>query len=153
MSYELTRNAFGRLVLTDDEGNRHEGVLPVRAFPITAPEAGIAVVNAEGHEVAWIDRLEDLPTQIADLLKEELASREFMPQIQRIKGVSSFATPSTWDVVTDRGEASFVLKGEEDLRRLGQTTLIVADSHGIQYLIRDITVLDKTGRRILDRFL
>lgn len=153
MSFELTRNAFGRLVLTDGEGIRHEGVLPVRAFPVTAPEAGIAVVNTEGHEVAWIDRLEDLPAEIAALLKDELASREFMPAIQRIKGVSSFATPSTWDVVTDRGEASFVLKGEEDLRRLGQTTLIVADSHGIQYLIRDITTLDKTGRRILDRFL
>jgi len=153
MSFDLTRNAYGRLVLTDEEGNLHEGVLPVRAFPISEPDTGIAVVDTEGHEVVWIERLSDLPPALAGLLQEELASREFMPLIERIKQVSSFATPSTWEVVTDRGEVSFVLKGEEDIRRLGQTALIVADSHGIQFLIRDIATLDKTSRRILDRFL
>ncbi len=32
--FTLTRNAFGRLVLTLDDGTAHEGVVPVRAFPI-----------------------------------------------------------------------------------------------------------------------
>lgn len=152
-SFSLMRNAYGRLMLTAADGQIYEGVLPVRAFPITEPEAGISVIDAEGHEVVWVESLADLPPEIAELLQHELASREFMPEIQRIKRVSSFATPSTWDVVTDRGESAFVLKGEEDIRRLGPTALIVADSHGIQFLIRDIASLDKTSRRILDRFL
>lgn len=152
-NFSLTRNTFGRLVLTTAEGETYENVLPVRAFPITASETGIALVSTDGHEVAWIEQLADLPSDIERLLKEELGSREFMPEVHRIKHVSSFATPSTWEVVTDRGESAFVLKGEEDIRRLGQTGLIVADSHGIQFLIRDITSLDKTSRRILDRFL
>jgi hypothetical protein len=41
-----------------------------------------------------------------------------MPVITRIVSVASFATPSTWQVETDRGTATLVLKGEEDIRRL-----------------------------------
>ncbi len=151
--FRLSRNAFGRLVLVAADGAVHEGVVPVRAFPIAAPEEGISLVSAEGHELAWIDRLADLPPQPRALVEEELASREFVPEIRRLRGVSSFATPSTWEVETDRGETSFVLKGEEDIRRLGANGLLIADSHGIQFLIRDLTTLDKASRRLLDRFL
>ncbi|QDX82538.1 hypothetical protein B9N43_15625 [Denitratisoma sp. DHT3] len=150
--FQLTRNAFGRLVFTAG-GESHSGVVPVRAFPIAAPDEGLALVNAEGHEVAWIERMTELPADQRSLLEEELASREFMPEICRIHGVSSFATPSTWQVETHRGETAFVLKGEEDIRRLGHHTLLIADSHGIQFLIRDIKVLDRHSRKLLDRFL
>ncbi|MEW5889743.1 MAG: DUF1854 domain-containing protein [Pseudomonadota bacterium] len=149
----LSRNAFGRLVLVAADGTVHEGVVPVRAFPVAAPEEGISLVSAEGHELAWIDRLADLPAEMRALVEEELASREFVPEILRLRRVSSFATPSTWEVETDRGDTSFVLKGEEDIRRLGANGLLIADSHGIQFLVRDLTALDKTSRRLLDRFL
>jgi hypothetical protein len=87
------------------------------------------------------------------LVEEELASRDFIPEILQIRGVSSFATPSTWHARTDRGDTSFVLKGEEDIRRLGQTGLLIADSHGIHFRIRDIAAMDRASRRLLDRFL
>jgi hypothetical protein len=151
--FRLSRNAFGRLVLTAADGTTHEGVVPVRAFPLAAPEEGISLVSADGHELAWIDRLADLPPQLRALVEEELASREFVPEIRRLRRVSSFATPSTWEVETDRGDTSFVLKGEEDIRRLGANGLLIADSHGIQFLVRDLTALDKASRRLLDRFL
>lgn len=151
-SFRLTRNAFGKLVLSDAEGT-HEGVVPVRAFPIAAPETGIALVDADGHELAWIARLADLPAEIRALLEEELKNREFLPVIKRLLQVSSFAVPSTWDVETDRGDARFVLKGEEDIRRIAQDTLLIADSHGVQYLVRDVQTLDKASRKLLDRFL
>jgi hypothetical protein len=151
--FNLTRNAFGRLVLATENGDSHEGVVPVRAFPIAAPEEGISLVSADGHELAWIDRLADLPPEMRGLVVDELASREFMPEIHRLRQVSSFATPSTWEVDTDRGETSFVLKGEEDIRRLGASSLLIADAHGIQFLIRDLAALDRHSRKLLDRFL
>jgi hypothetical protein len=46
-----------------------------------------------------------------------------------------------------------VLKGEEDIRRLSQSQLMIADTHGIQFLIRDIGTLDRNSRKLLDRFL
>ena len=94
-NFQLHRDAYGQLVLTAQNGDTHQGVVPVRAFPIAAPDEGIALVNSEGHEVGWAERLADLPPAIGQLIEEELASREFVPEIERIVDVSSFACPST----------------------------------------------------------
>ena len=152
-NYRLSRNNFGRLVFTGMDGEAHEGVVPVRAFPITAPDYGIALIGQHGHELAWIDQLSDLPDELRTLVESDLASREFIPEIRRIYDVSSFVTPSTWYVETDRGKTSFVLKGEEDIRRLTPPALLIAYSHGIQFLIRDRFALDPHSRKILDGFL
>lgn len=153
LSFELTRNTFGRLVLRRADGEVFEDVVPVRAFPIQAPEQGIALVCSDGREAAWVERLDDLPPAQRLLVKEELAAREFMPQILRIVSVTSYATPCTWQVDTDRGATEFVLRGEEDIRRIGPQSLMIADSHGVQFLIRDTARLDRHSHRILDRFL
>ena len=151
--YQLQRDALGRLQLIDRDGIAHESVVPVRAFPITSPDLGMALVDPHGHELAWIDRLEDLPPAMRDMVASELAGREFMPLIEKILDVSSYATPSTWRLQTNRGEADLVLKGEEDIRRLAGNALLIADNQGINYLIRDRFALDAHSRKILDRFL
>ncbi|MEI7444627.1 MAG: DUF1854 domain-containing protein [Burkholderiales bacterium] len=151
--FALSRDPFGRLVLHDAQGAEHVGVVPVRAFPIGAPDEGLSLVSADGHELAWIDRLADLDAARRALVEADLAAREFVPEIRAIRAVSSFATPSTWTVETDRGPTSLVLKGEEDIRRLGRTSLLIADRNGIQFLVRDIAGLDRASRKLLDRFL
>ncbi len=153
IGFKLTHNHLGRLVLTLADGEIHEDVVPVRAFPIAAPNEGIALVSPDGHELAWVDHLQDLPDDLRGLIEAELASREFMPEIRRIEQVSTFATPSTWQVETDRGETQLTLKGEEDIRRLPGGVLLIADSHGVQFLIRDPRALDRHSRKLLDRFL
>jgi len=77
-----------------------------------------------------------------------------MPVISEIVGVTSFSTPCTWTVFTDRGATEFVLRGDEDIRRIGTDgCLLIADSHGIQYLVRDQFALNNHSKKILDRFL
>jgi hypothetical protein len=151
--FNLARDEFGRLVLTMADGARHVGVAPVRAFPIQAPDEGISLMTADGREAAWIESLAALAPDLRNLLAEELHGREFMPEIRAIRSVSSYATPSTWHVTTDRGDTSFVLRGEEDIRRTGGDTLLISDSHGIHFLLRDLQGLDRQSRKILDRFL
>ncbi|SHG49091.1 protein of unknown function [Massilia sp. CF038] len=152
-NFQLSRDSFGRLVLTAEDGEVHVGVSPVRAFPIQAPDQGISLVLGDGKEVGWIDDIAGLPLDIRELVQDELEGREFMPEILSVKDVSSFATPCTWYVQTDRGDTEFTLKGEEDIRRIGATSLLVADNHGINFLVRDMYTIDKNTRRILDRFL
>lgn len=149
----LAWNAAGRLVFTAADGRAHVGVMPVRAFPISAADEGLSLVDADGHELLWIERLSDMPQAMQEAVRRGLQEREFMPEIQRLKAVSSFATPSTWQVDTDRGAFEFVLKGEEDIRRLGGGALLVADSHGVQFLVRDRFGLDRHSKKLLDRFL
>ncbi|TXL68365.1 cyanophycin metabolism-associated DUF1854 family protein [Zeimonas arvi] len=151
--FTLVRDGFGRLVLTGADGVAHEGVMPVRAFPISSPDTGLAIMSADGHELAWVDDRAALPADLAALIAEELSGREFMPEIRAIVSVSSYMTPSTWSVATDRGGVSFVLSGEEHIRRLAGGMLLIADSHGVHFLIRDPKALDRASRKILDRFL
>lgn len=152
-TFQLRRDSFGKLVLTTAEGEEHVGVIPVRAFPIQAPTRGISLVREGGKEVAWIDDLAEVPEQVRTLIQEEIEGREFIPEILTIKDVSSFATPCTWFVTTDRGDTEFVLKVDEDIRRIGDASLLIADNHGINFLVRDMFHIDKHSRKILDRFL
>jgi len=153
MSFQLARDAFGRLAFTGADGVAHVGVVPVRAFPIAAPDEGLSLLSAEGHELAWVERLDALPAAARALVDEVLTEREFVPQIQRLHAVSSFSTPSTWSVDTDRGPTRFVLKGEEDIRRIGRTQLLISDSQGLQFVVRDFLALDRHSKRLLERFL
>ena len=150
--FELFRNAFGRLVLKNDEG-AHEGVVPVRAFPVTAPGEGIALMSAQGRELAWIASMEALPDAARILLEEALREREFMPEILRLVSVSGYAAPCEWKVKTDRGETAFTLKSEDDIRRISPSALILTDSHGVNFLIKNPADLDRHSKKLLGRFL
>jgi hypothetical protein len=150
---ELCRDAFGRLVLTDAEGTRHVGVQPVRAFPLSAPDDGLSLVGSDGREILWIERLDELPESWRTLLGEELAARDFAPTLLKLHRVSSFGVPSTWTVSTDRGETRFVLKAEEDIRRLDGGALLIASAQGLAFRIPDVKALDRGSRRLLERFL
>lgn len=151
--FTLERNTAGRLVFHSALAGTHAGVVPVRAFPITAPGEGLSLVNTEGQELVWIENPQRLPSALRSLLEEELASREFLPEIRQIVAVSTFSTPSIWDVQTDRGATRFVLKGEEDIRRLASPRLLITAEHGMQFLVRDMHTLDRSSRKLLERFL
>ena len=149
---QLERDSLGRLVFVDSKGTRHIGVHPVRAFPITAPAAGIAMMDQSGKELFWYPDVAAITEAELGLIEEELAAREFMPVIEKITHVSTFATPSIWDIETDRGPTRIRLKAEEDIRRIAGNTLLIADSNGMQFLIKDATQLDKVSKKLLDRF-
>ncbi len=153
LSFQLARNAFGKLVLTDAEGATHVGITPVRAFPMSAPDDCVSLVSPDGHELAWIDRLSALPAPVRQLLDEELAVREFSPTVLAIQEVSTFSTPSTWTVDTDRGRTQFVLKSEDDIRRLGNGRLLISSGQGLYFSVKDAAALDKHSKKLLERFL
>jgi len=152
--FQLERHPSGRLVYIGEDGATHHGVTPVRAFPVSAPEAGLSLVSAEGHELVWVDRLDALPKRQRTLIEEELAHREFMPEIRRVVAVSTFSTPSTWTVETDRGPTTLVLKVEEDIRRLPERgRLLITSGHGIVFSVHDMAALDRQSRKLMERFL
>ncbi|WP_310610115.1 DUF1854 domain-containing protein [Limnohabitans sp.] len=153
MAFTLAFDSFGKLVVTLADGTQHVGAVVVRAFPIATPDQCICILSAEGKELAWVENLNDLPAHAREMVSQALQGREFMPEILRLEGVNSFSTPSVWRVQTSRGPTQLVLKGEEDIRRLSASRLIVADAHGVQFLIRDLPSLDRHTRKLLDRFL
>ena len=136
IAIQLARNPHGRLVLTLADGTVHEGVTPVRAFPIAAPGEGLSLIGPDGHELLWIDSLAQVEAAALQLIQEELEVREFVPTIEKIVAVSSFSTPSTWDVVTDRGAAQLVPEGPQ-LSLEGAVLLLQPAKAKLQLVTRD----------------
>ena len=151
--FELTHDAWGKLVLLDAAGARHVGVTPLRVFPATDPQHWISLVDAQGRELLLIEDLQACAPQARELLELELAQREFTPEILRIVYVSSIIEPCDWEVITDRGPTRFVLKSEDDVRRTGLYSGIVIDAQGVRYLIRDTRQLDLYGRRAIEQYI
>ena len=153
LNIQFDQSPSGRWFYVTAEGVRYEHVLAVRSFPVAAPDEGIALVDIDGKELLWIPNLSQVESKARANIQKAITQREFMPQILKLYGVSSFITPSTWDIETDRGRTALLLKGEEDIRRLSGTVLLVTDGHGIQFLIRDLAQMDRISRKLLDRFL
>jgi hypothetical protein len=151
--FQLGQDPWGRLVLTDENGLEHVGVLPVRAFPIRHPTGWIVLCDAEGRELRCIGDPAALPDHLRGLVEDELARREFVPVIRRVRNVSSYLEPAEWEVDTDRGPTRFVLKTEDDVRRLGPYRALILDAQGIRYLVYDTRELDPYGRRAVERYL
>lgn len=147
------RDAWNRLILIQGDGQTHVGVEPVRCFPLTDPDQSIAILDAEGREILTLCDLSGLNPTARQTLAAELTAREFVPQIQRVISTSNPAPPCRWFVETDRGQTSFQLESEDDIRKLGTHRVMIADSNGIRYLISDTRTLDSATQRIIQRLV
>jgi hypothetical protein len=152
-AFDLHHDAWGRLVLVEEGCKEHVGVEPVRGFPISDPHRGISLCDAEGHELVWLENLDEVPESLRRLLEESLARREFLPVLQRVLKISTLVEPSAWEVETNRGQTRFILNNEDDVRRLDDHRALVIDANGIRYLIPDLRSLDASSRRMLERYL
>jgi len=150
---ELAYDPFGHLVLTTPEGDSHTGVVPMRGFPFSAPTTCISFCDEQGREVYFLADIARLSRPARELLEADLAGREFIPVIRQIHSVSAGAEPTDWRVVTDRGEARFVLNNEDSIRRMGEHGALITDSHGVRFRIEDMRSLDAASRRTLRRYL
>lgn len=149
-------NAKRQLMYTAPSASQAILVTPVPAFPFSAPGDELAIVDDHGKEQLWIQsaaQLEQLDAGSKAALLEVLRWREFRPTIVRINSVSTFTTPSEWQVDTQQGPALFVLKSEENIRRLPKGELLLTHSNGMQFVIPNLMTLDQHSRKLLARFM
>jgi len=146
-------DAFGQLVLTDAAGRVHVGVVPVRAFPLSDPQQWLAFCDSQGREILIVEDPEQLSPEARGVVETELAGREFLPVIQRINHVSGTSEPCQWEVETDRGPTTFVLKSEDDIRRIGPHRALITDADGVRYLVPDARRMDAFSRRKMEWYL
>jgi hypothetical protein len=152
-TFTLSRNGWRQLTLLTADGERHEGVEPIRAFPLSAPGESISIVDSDGRELIYLSSLSTLDPGTRDILEEELAQREFFPHIRRIINRPADSEPAQWQVETDRGITTFQLDSADHIHRRGDHEFTIIDSHGIRYRIPDARQLDAHSRRVMERFL
>src|SRR5215208_5460976 len=140
--FGLVRDQWGQLTFISSDGVKYVNVAPVALFPISQPDSWISIRLPDGTELACIEDPRTLPADVWQLLKEDLSRREFVPIIRRIVRVSGNSEPCEWQVETDRGPTRFVLKSEDDVRRIGDFQILIVDAHGTRYHIPDINAVD-----------
>lgn len=151
--FTLERDQWGQLVFIAADGTRHVPVVPTPLFPISEPEHWVSIRDADGTELVCVEDPGALPALTQQLLKQEMARREFVPIIERIVWVSGSSEPCEWQVETDRGSTRFVLESEEDVRRIGESQILIVDAHGTRYHIPDINAVDVKSRRIVEWYV
>lgn len=147
--WRLERRADGAVDFVAADGTRRDDVDLRRAFPLSAPRGGVAVIAAGGGELAWLDDLDAAGPALAALIGGVLAEREFVPVIERIEALAE-GRPSEWSVVTDRGPHRFSVAHADDIVRQPDGALSITDAEGIRYRLVP-SALDPRSRRLLDR--
>lgn len=150
LGWRLVRRPHGHVDFVDGAGRVFSDVDVLRAFPVTAPQGPVAIVSADGDELAWIDSLDNLSEALQSSLVAELATREFLPLIERIEAISDDDSPA-WSVVTDRGQRRFILTSIDDIDRLADGSAFVVDATGVRYRIANVAALDPTSLRLLEK--
>jgi hypothetical protein len=151
--FSLERDAWGELVFIAADGTRHSPMVPIPLFPISVPDQWVSLRGPDGEELACIEDPTALALDVQQLLTEELSRREFVPIIHRIVRVSGNSEPCEWQVETDRGSTRFVLKSEDDVRRIGDHQILIIDAHGTRYQIPDLKHVDTKTRRIIEWYV
>ena len=151
--WQLRESTQGKLALFKGDTLVADPVMPVLAFPFSAPDESISIVDEYSREMAWLDRVDQLDAASQLVLKDYLAVREYRPVVLRITSVSTYSTPSVWTLETDKGPCKFELPTDESIRRLGGSRLVLTHANGMQFIIEDMFALDVRSRQILARFM
>ena len=148
---KFTCSSDGKVTLLTSAGDRHVAVRIVRAFPFTAADGPVAVVDSNGNELLWIRRPDSVSLMHQEFIKNQLDREEFLPRIHSIESVSR-GTPHQWSVATDRGQNSFEQASSDGVIWHPDGSVSITDCDGICYLIPAVQKLDRRSRRLLERY-
>jgi hypothetical protein len=149
----IERNEAGQLVA--HLAGRDEPLVDariVRCFPWSVPDNYLSVRDADGKEVAMLGSLDALDSASRGVAEGELAEKVFNPKIIRVVDFKDEFSVTSITAETDRGEVTFQIRSREDVRILSPTRALFRDVDGNTYELPDLSALDNTGRRYLDRY-
>ena len=152
-TYQLSRDQWDHIRVVDQNGKEFRDVLVVPLFPISASKQWISLVSSDGDEIVCFQSLDRLPPETVRLLEQELALREFVPVIEKVISVSGTQEPCEWIVETDHGRTSFVIKAEEDVRRISAKSVVFTDANGIRFRVDDLKKLDSRSRAFVEWYV
>lgn len=150
------------LELKNEDGSTEsfERVLAIRSFPITDPDAFISIREPDtadhekGAEIGIIPDLKTFDQASVELLREELARRYFTPKLLKIYSMKEKLGHYYWDVKTDAGKFSFVLRNiGANIRTLEDGRVLIFDIDGNCFEIPDISRLDKSSLKKIEIYL
>jgi hypothetical protein len=147
---EVTRDAFNNLLLDVSPDEKHEKVRVSRAFPLSKPDQFISFSTHEGKEIGVVIEMKQMSAGSRRVVEEELALIYYSPEVTRVYSVEGKHGTTTWQVKTDRGDTTILIKDRGDIRRLPNRRILFTDVHGMKYDVPDYARLDEKSRSLID---
>jgi len=148
-TFELIKDARGRLTLRRPGVDDVADVRIRRAFPWSAAGQFVSIRSAEGKELLLIDDLATLEADRRSLIEQWLADTSFIPKITKVSKVDTRFGYQEWSVQTDRGPANFRVQEREDIRFLGAGRFRIKDADGNVYELPTLEGMDVNSRKEL----
>lgn len=147
----------GGLLLLTYKGEEIGRVAVIRMFPFQYEEEYI-VLRCENYsrhdkenEIGILRSLSQLNTQQAQLVREELGKRYFIPDIISVSDVKDEFGHTTWKTDTTAGKREFTVTDMgTNVRNLGNNRVMLTDVYGNRYYIPDITKSDDKVQKVLE---
>ena len=122
-----------------------------RCFPLTSATTHISVLDSDGKEVGIIRDLGLVEESARATIDQELDSFYFTPAIERIVSLKQEASMWKWNVTTQRGEATFYLRGVRDsVHEVAPSRWQVYSVDGQRYEIRNLDELDQRSQNLFE---
>lgn len=151
--FQRTKGGF---VSLDYAGKTYERVNVYRTFPVTEPDEYISIREADekAREIGVVEKLSELSSEQAEMLREQLRLRYFTPTIKKIIDIKTEYGYGYFNVVTDFGACRFTIhNGGSAVVSLSDTRIMITDLDGNRFEIPDITRLSAGERKKLDLFI
>ncbi|MGN1121924.1 MAG: DUF1854 domain-containing protein [Eubacteriales bacterium] len=154
----FTREESGYLTLVYGT-ERYEKVTLTRLIPFEDEEKYLSVSynNAEDEwrEIGVIDDLSRLPAAQAEIVREYLAFKYYIPEIIKIHRITDNRMGYLFlEAQTSAGEKKIAVNDWwHNFRLLQNKMLTVTDADGNRYRIRDVDRLDKASMKHLQLFI
>lgn len=151
--FSRTEGGFLALKMGDKEYPRVGVYL---TFPLTNPEEFISIREADekAREIGLIEKLDQLPADQQEMLREQIKLRYFMPVITKVVDVKDEYGYAYWNVTTTFGACRFTTQMSGDaVIHLSDSRLLVTDIDGNRYEIPDFYQLSVMERKKLDLFI
>lgn len=147
--FEFYRSKSGFLALRH-AGEDYKRIKVLRALPLSRPDVYICVSTMDNKEIGIIESLDSLPREMADMVREELESRYYSPEITGIKSIKEKMGFYYFDTMLGDYKKTFSVKDiSKSIKQLKSGIIMITDVDGNRYLITDLSkIASKTARQI-----
>jgi len=147
----LSRGRGGVLRAVID-GTEYPEVALSRIFPLSIPKKYISVNKPDGEEIGIITDISQLGPSSLQELEAELRFRYLVPIVTRIDRIKQEPSLWIWDVQTDRGPMSLVMRNlHEHVQTVSQGRLMITDIDGRRCEIVQVDQLDAHSHKQLSK--
>ncbi len=137
-----------RLRIKGETEHRIQRIL--RVFPITMPWNYIVFKDAEDEEIGVLRNVNELDSESARVLKEELEKIYFIPRITKIYDIKEEFGVLVWKTETDKGPRRFDVINRREVKKISRDRILIKDGDGNLYDIPDFRKLDQRSLVLLD---